>query len=450
MRCIVTERQWGSKSPAVRRDDIGHLRASSRLLERGVIAHNMLRQATLEVVGLEAFGSSVFVRSKDWDAEANNPPYLFNRHSDMVAVAQNRRVILYEFERGGEHLRRLVLSLLQLRTDCDVVTKERSSGSVSVRGEFIHFYEHFEFFDIGLPLVRIDYLFTRSGQRIGAWSKGPGIGRLCTDSALHEARNVDLSPHWIIGDRLVDFRRNPDTSVFIHTDVHTLCQPGLLPSAGQGQVRSEPQTSVTESRLYIPDEHFPITFVGRSLHPYSTTTSDLNAAWLYFRMSDDKAGEAAISKLTFDGSRPVIAGWRIPSHHELIGTGIIKNWFPDLSAATEDYYDHEPGEDDWEHLGCRRLLSWDNEIVLIYESINHSKRIGVNHAVFAVVSSEQVTPIKCIDEDLHFLESSEFSESYVYTPMRSSNGEDAIRVTNVHTDGHFQFIPRVPVSDRAG
>lgn len=135
----MAERQWDSKSPAIRRDDIDHLRASSRLLQRGVIAHNMLHQVALEIVGLNAFESSVFVQSTDWDAEPRNPFYILNRHSDMVAVAQNRSVILYEFARSGEYLRRLVLSLLALRPDCDDVTEDRFAGRVSVREDFIHF-----------------------------------------------------------------------------------------------------------------------------------------------------------------------------------------------------------------------------------------------------------------------------------------------------------------------
>ena len=183
----MTNRDSESDLPVVRRVDLRSPLKPSRLLERGIAALVDERMAPLDILRLIAFESSVFVLSTDWDAQASE--YLIfsgdfvkrdrglgNRDldyddepSNIESLRNTRRFTMYEFHRTGYFIQKLTMELIRLTEEGYEQLERRSPGRPMISSNFIHFHEVL-MMGGSLPDVRIDYLFSRKGERLGVWS----------------------------------------------------------------------------------------------------------------------------------------------------------------------------------------------------------------------------------------------------------------------------------------
>lgn len=214
-----------SDLPVVRRVDLRSLSKPSRLLERGIAALSDERMVPLDILRLIAFESSVFVLSTDWDAQASE--YLIfsgdilerdasfraldydDEPSNIESLRHTRQFTMYEFHRTGYFIQKLTMELVKLTEEGYEQLERRSPGPPVISRNFVHFHEVLVMRG-RLPDVRIDYLFSRHGERLAVWSdhRFPNLFR-APDELLVPIFGA-FHPQWAASDCLIASSRIED------------------------------------------------------------------------------------------------------------------------------------------------------------------------------------------------------------------------------------------------
>jgi hypothetical protein len=236
-------------------------------MKRGLMALDESHMKPLNVLRLIAFGSSVFVLSADWDAHASleqdfsdeyfgtafhgeyfsdtsdahasleqdfSDDYFgtafdgeyFSDSSGVDDLKKRRQLVFYEFSRTGVFVQRLVLALHNLTDEGYSQIEGRSPGRPIIGAHFVHFHENIALVGI-LESVRIDYLFSRNGERLAIWANDLFFDRFRAPFEPQIPSEVAFHPESASSDWLIAFPHHEDYSLGNDLEVLTIQSPEL-------------------------------------------------------------------------------------------------------------------------------------------------------------------------------------------------------------------------------
>lgn len=441
-----------SDVPMIRRDDFSITRASSRLVKRGLTTLTESPKIDLDIHDLIAFGSSIFVCHSDWDAQ----PYDFANFPEVEFSDQHRQVVLYEFSHMGGYMRKLHLPLIRFSQAGYLFLSRRWPGPITIRQEFIHLSEELEFSDLGNS-VRVDYLFSRTGERIAAWANGIAIDRHRAEDESLTPTNLGIEPVWFVGDRMLTIQ--PDVSgrtgatanfaVSCSVDelVKAVQNPAVFTDESGRHVSQVPTPVVSWREIDLRDE-----LGNRSdlrIHAESVNnrnqSNDPEAAWVF--IGGDRQ---YIGRIEMNGAEPTLVVFPNPGGRELLRSQVVP--LPNGLTEADLYF--------WGGNDQSQLLSWGEDVLIEYYFQRAAPSYEfISRPVLMKVDDGRLEPIKTIEPQQRRLGKLTFSDGrlvYVSGHGVRSDGvliyvsdhevQSEIHVISVDTDRAFSFRPQVPRS----
>lgn len=359
-----------SQLPAVPPDNFSVVRPNSRLLQRGVAWLNETRSIRLIVIGLIADGGSLFMQARMEDAEK----YLYSTKQEQDRWKEWRYITLYEFSTSGSFIRVLRLPLLEFRPEWTAAVVNRFPGNVKVGTQLIHYSETFVTkTELSFDDIRIDYLFSRLGERLAVWSDSNLPDMYRSSGSAYVPTGWDIRPEWIVDDQLVSVAvetpaLNPNGAGYTEAPIHQIrvadeneflqaiafAQPEI-PLPGDEELPFDADVASIH-RLQFP---VPSYVIGgnesdlRLRRGWSSCTHDARSIWF---LSDSRS---LVWRMDLQGKLPIITCYSLPHPLDLFRSGVTtlrdqdhKRWVP-----TQDHYDRF---ENWnESDGDRVLLSYE-------------------------------------------------------------------------------------------
>lgn len=353
-----------ASNPLVIRDTgLGVDQKSSRLLKRGLSALDAARSVCLEVVDLIAFESSVFVLSDDWDKTGIG-------FKDRALKWSCRHLVLYEFKRSGQFIRKLVLPLVKLTDEGYSHVYWRARGTVQIRSDFIHFYEELDRDDFGgtgrRRGTRIDYLFSRTGERKAIWANGVFVNNYRLSSEPIVPMAGGYRRNWATVDKLIHIHGNCDAPykhTIVFTDVYALARNIALLRGGAENGKN-PQIDEGLDTVHAAD--FPVKFRyvsrGSSVSAWDCVNCDPQAVWF---MNNWTGSNTSVWKVEIDHNGPKVSSFTLPDRHGLIRQGILREPRGHFSL-TSNYIYSITGDEEIESNDSyfQTLYSWRDNIIV--------------------------------------------------------------------------------------
>lgn len=514
-----------SDLPVVRHVDLRSLSKPSRLLERGIAALAEERMVPLDILRLIAYESSVFVLSTDWDAQASE--YLIfpgdtverdasfraldldydHEQSDIEALRHTRQFTMYEFHRTGYFIQKLTMELVRLTEEGYEQLEGRSPGRPMISSNFIHFHEVLVL-AWNLPDVRIDYLFSRKGERLAVWSDHPFPNLFrAPDEPLVPIFHT-FHPRWAASDCLIASSRKK-----VEFDV-------LDGSVELKVVNSELAGMRRDDQYFAEDWGDPSTYIFEHQH-YQMLTSRFNNIQLFNDYPSRKLCAQVVGNPverfrltldTFQGGWDMTTSdplgiwfmdtesaeiWRIgfvageimssPCHemsHPLDWIrdgiiGIIDHQHDQWSPSSEDYqrlYDYQyRNQRPYEDLECQLWGAWGDDVILeVLATWREGYSWDSTEPILLLFRGDNdkmrhvkiLNPFKDVQRPLTHDDSREpdhqnalpvpfrhplvmsrymtFSDGYLYSFCDGGEKANSILVTDIVADECVRFRPEVP------
>lgn len=175
----MSEQGEGRLYPAVRTITSDVADFKSRLVQRGISMLSESELLELSVMGLDAHDKSIFIRAHGADGDD-----LIASYQDKDWWITHREVMMFEFWVSGTFIKCIRLPLMQLIPRGLEKVEGRTAGELSFGDKYIHYYERFETTQFSRP-VRIDYLFSFSGEVLAIW---------CNEHFAHDYRPSGYPP----------------------------------------------------------------------------------------------------------------------------------------------------------------------------------------------------------------------------------------------------------------
>ena len=426
--------------PAIRRDEFSIARASSRLVKRGLTTLSETPKVGLDVHDLIAFGSSIFVCHSDWDAQ----PYDWWNFPEVEFSDQHRQVVLYEFSRTGDYIRKLHLPLIRFSQRGYLCLSRRWPGLITIRQKFIHVSEDLEFVDQDNS-VRVDYLFSRTGERIAAWANGVAIDRYRAEDESLTPTNSGIEPVWFVGDRMLTIQPGISGETGAMANFVVSCNVSELVRAVQNPTVSADESGRLVSRVPAPLVSWrevdirsePVDSDGDPwIYAQFVTTrnqsNDPKAAWIFAGSYQREY----IGKMEMNGAEPTVTLFPNPDDLDLLRTHVVTLPNELTGANLKNGWRGDPFQ----------LFSWGEDVLIEYSFSQAGTRGSIIRPVLMRVDSGRLNPIKTVEPQERRFTNLAFSDGHLFY-VSGHEGQSKIRVISSHTDQVYAFCPLVPESE---
>lgn len=415
-----------SNDLVIRKSHLSTDHLSSRLIKRGLAALNESRTLRLEgYYRLIAFEAYVFVLTDNWDAHGTMINVFW---SESDGWKNQRRVVLYEFHRSGVYIGKIILPLIKFTAEGYTGISKRRPGKVTIRSTFIHFCEHLQIpatantpnvriDSTGGRLtyvcsVRIDYLFSRTGERRAVWSDNGFVNWGRHDDEPIVPISPWLKADWITETLLISLERSEHFLVTQDIEEWVNFIQGLQePTSPQRETPSIPFTVHTYHPVDFP-AHRSLYADDSLFLSLSDTTTDPKALWFFGNEpKKNEQHKTLVWKMEMSAHTPLITTFTLPHPYELLRRGDITlsdgdqgdAWTPTdadyqrMKGKYDEQFDDENGSYfDGSYDGKYfSLYAWDEDLV-IYTGFDDSE--GDVPLIFRI-EEESLSVVKALDPE---------------------------------------------------
>ncbi len=389
-----------------------------------------------------------------------------------------------EFHLSGAYLGLVSLPLIEFTEEGYARISDRLRGEMTIRSSFVHFYEHLR---IGKNpssfSVRVDYLFSRTGERRAIWSDNDFTSRFRRSGEAVVPTSWWLKPEWATETELVHLGARRDASAqaysrtssshdaYSHTYVSYLAPYTVVsqdverwvtlisglqePSPPKMQTASIPVTVHSCNMAMIP-----ASYPGERCDLEDNgSRSDSSAVW--FLAGGLQAHESFVWKLEIRDRAPQITTYDLPHPYDLVRQGVLKihhssgdAWIPseeDYQMLTADFdaqTSYQSGFYDFSYHDTLFSVGKD----LIVETSLRFPDSNYTHSFYIhfVIDADRLCAVKELNiVPMGYSEKRDqrFANGHLISQRWGEEGETVFWVTNVHTGAATRFRVEVPESD---